>query len=221
MRHLVYLLLVANLVYFGWNLYEGGTAAETVRVLPPLPASAKRLVTLQEMVQQSGTDTGKELNDFDGLTMTQPPGAGKSAACEVLGPFHAEDELYAIAGELGLPPRKHITEERIEDGYWVYLPAMEHAQALQIGKQLDDRNDHEYYIGKDNFMSLGTFKERSRAEIRLRQLQKMGMDAILKARYTTQDAYWLEFSGQGAAAPVLNEVMGAHPDLRLRTLACR
>ncbi len=220
MRHLVYLLLVANLAYFGWNLYESGTAAETLRALPPIPASAKPLVTLQELVQQPGTTTDQGVTGVDGLTMTQPPGAGEPAACQVLGPFHAEAELQAIAGELGLPPRQRITEERTENGYWVYLPAMEHAQALQIAKQLDEQDDHEYYIGKDNFMSLGTFKELSRAEIRLRQLQKMGLDAILKARYSTQDAYWLEFSDRGAETPVLKSVIGAHPGLKLRTLAC-
>jgi hypothetical protein len=223
MRHLVYLLLIANLVYFGWNLYSNGAAGETSRELPPLPATAKPLVTLQELNQQSATAPGEGLPGIDALTLSQPPGVGMPAACQALGPFFVEDELHAVAGrlgELGQEPRQRIVEVSRENGYWVYLPAMKRAQALQIAQQLDEQNDHEYYIGRDNFMSLGTFKELSRAEIRLRQLHKMGLDAILEARHVTQDAYWLEIRDEAAAAPVLDEVMGENPDLRLRVLAC-
>ena len=223
MRQLVYLLLVTNLVYFGWNLFKGGPADEASHVLPPLPATAKRLVTLQELQQQSATAPGQEASGIDALTLSEPPGAGMPAACQVLGPFHAKDELHAVAGrlgELGLKPRQRIAEDRKENGYWVYLPAMGRAQALQIASQLEEQKDHEYYIGKDNFMSLGTFKEISRAEIRLRQLQAMGLDAILEARYVTEDAYWLELRDSDTAAPVLNELMGRHPELQLRSLAC-
>lgn len=223
MRHLVYLLLVANLVYFGWNLYSGWTAGETVRALPPIPASARPLVTLQELEQQSATSTEQVITDIDALTMTQPPGAGTPAACQALGPFFVEEELQAVTGrlnELGLELRQRITSEKKEDGYWVYLPAMEYAQAMQVASQLDELGDHEYFIGKDNLMSLGAFKEISRAEIRLRQLQEIGLEAILEARYVTQDSYWLEIPDRVAAAPVLDEVMGNNPDLQLRALPC-
>jgi len=224
MRHLVYLLLVANLVYFGWNLFQDGTATVSTRELPPLPASARPLVTLHELEQRTdAAATEQENKGFDALTMTQPPGAGTTAACQALGPFHADAELRAVAGkfgELGLEPRQRIAEDRKEDGYWVYLPAMERAKALQIAQQLDELNDHEYYIGRDNFMSLGTFEVISRAELRLRQVQDMGLDAILEPRYTTQDAYWLEFSDRDAATPVLEEVMGANPGLQLLTQPC-
>ena len=77
-----------------------------------------------------------------------------------------------------------------------------------------------YYIGKDNFMSLGTFRDISRAEIRLQQVRELGLDAILERRYVTQDTYWLEFQDRGAATPVLEDVLDKNPDLQLRTLAC-
>ncbi|MGB5472837.1 MAG: hypothetical protein WBQ78_05100 [Gammaproteobacteria bacterium] len=216
MRHLVYFLLVANLAYFGWNLFSSGTAGETARELPPLPATAKPLVTLQELKQQSATAPEQEMSGIDTLTLSQPPGAGMPAACQVLGPFYAEEALHAVAGKLGLEPRQRIAEDRKESGYWIYLPAMERGEALQIAKMLDERNDHEYYIGKDNFMSLGTFKDISRAEIRLSQVRQLGLNAILETRYITLDAYWLEFQGRAAAAPVLDDVLEENPDLQLR-----
>ena len=223
MRHLVYLLLVANLVYFGWNLYRDGMARETVRELPPLPASAKRLVTLQELKQQSATAAGQGQAGPDVLTMTQPPGAGAPDACQALGPFHTEAELRTVAGrlgELGLESRQRTAEDRKADGYWIYLPAMERARAMRIANQLDEHKDHEYYIGKDNFMSFGTFQEISRAKIRLQQVKALGLEAKLAVRYTTEETYWLEFRDSDAVAPVLDEVTGANPDLQLQTLAC-
>lgn len=223
MRHLVYLLLVVNLVYFGWNLFAAGSHEQHTQALPPLPATAKPLVTLQEMQQGSATAVEQGAAGIDGLTLMDPPGAGDPVACQALGPFYAEDESRTVAerlDKLGLAPRQRVATARQENGYWVYLPAMEHARALQIARQLDERNDHEYYIGKDNFMALGTFKEITRAEIRLQQLRDMGLDAILEARYVTQDAYWLEFRRRTAAASVLAEVMGRNPVLQLETSAC-
>ena len=43
MRHLVYLLLVVNLVYLGWNVFESGSTPEQVRHLPPLPVTVSYL----------------------------------------------------------------------------------------------------------------------------------------------------------------------------------
>ena len=60
----------------------------------------------------------------------------------------------------------------------------------------------------------------ARAEIRLLQVRELGLDAILEARYVTQDAYWLEFRGRDTAAPVLDKLMDENPALQLRARAC-
>lgn len=223
MRYLVYVLLAVNVAYFGWNLFHDSGSIEAGRRLPPLPATAAPLVTIKELKGESATAADGAVEELDTLTMTQPPGAGMPAACQSLGPFHDEDELQVVAGrffEHGLEPRQRLAEDRRENGYWVYLPAMERAAALRIAEDLEEHKDHEYYIGKDNFMSLGTFKEISRAEIRLRQVQAMGLDAILEARYISQDAYWLEFQDGNVAQPLLDEIMAGNPGLQLQTRAC-
>lgn len=223
MRYLVYLLLVVNVAYFGWNLFHDGTTVEARRELPPLPATATRLVTLKELQGGPETAVDEPAGKLDALTMTQPPGAGMPAACQALGPFFDEEALQAVADRFagrGLEVRQRLAEDRQQNGYWVYLSTMERAEALRIAQVLEARNDHEYYIGKDNFMSLGTFKEIERAEIRLRQVQAMGLDAILEARYVTQDAYWLEFRDGNVAGPVLEEIMAGNPVLQLQTRAC-
>ena len=61
MRHVIYLLLVANLVFFGWHMLELQKQDEIVRALPAIPATAAPLVTLQEMEQKQEQEPVSEL----------------------------------------------------------------------------------------------------------------------------------------------------------------
>ena len=45
MKYLVYLLVLANVAYLGWNIHLNQTAGKVVRELPALPAGVKPLVT--------------------------------------------------------------------------------------------------------------------------------------------------------------------------------
>jgi hypothetical protein len=220
MRHVVYLMLVANLVYLGWNLLPGNAGSDSFSALPPVPESAKPLVTLKEMQQQSAASS--EAGAIETLTAARPPGAGMPA-CQALGPFEIVDEVKAVAArldKLGLQPRQRIAEVREENGYWVYVPSMERAAALEITRKLDENGDSDYFIGRDNIISLGAFNNIKRAEVRLRQVRKLELDAILEARFRTHDAYWLEFRTNPSAERELSAIMGKHPQLQLRELAC-
>ena len=52
MRQLMYLLLVANLVYFGMHVIQGMTETEIVRTVPPIPRGVKQLILLQHYEKQ-------------------------------------------------------------------------------------------------------------------------------------------------------------------------
>ena len=52
MKHLLYLLIVLNSVYFAWHMVHGMSDGEVVRELPPLPPDTRRLMTLQELQEQ-------------------------------------------------------------------------------------------------------------------------------------------------------------------------
>ena len=238
MRHIVYLLLVANLVYLGWNLFPGRSMGDPVSVMPPVPEGAKPLVTLKEMQQgaaatpepavfdatpeSASLDATPEPAAFEMLTAVEPPGAGMPA-CLALGPFNILDEVRAVSArldELGLQPRQRIAEVREENGYWIYLPSMGRAAALEVARTLDEKGDKEYFIGKDNVISLGTFKGIERAEVRLQQVRKLGLDAILEARFRTRDSYWLEFHMTPSADSGLSAILGEKPQLQMHELAC-
>jgi len=227
MRHLVYLLLVANLAYLGWNFFESSSTPEQVRHLPPLPATVNRLVTLQEREAEeeipdevSGID---EVSSIDDLTVEQPPGAGAAIQCQALGPFLAAKDMQVVESrllDLDLQPTQRELESRELTGYWVYLPAMPREDARAAVAMLKQHEDKEYYVGKTNFISLGTFKGMSRAERRLKQVRNMGLDAILEKRFTSRSTWWLDIQSDGAAAEQLSGIVAGSPELQLVELAC-
>jgi len=220
MRHLVYLLLLANLVYFGWNIVESRSTGAPPRPLPPLPMTATPLVTLQEREAASRAD---DTSAVEALTTEQPPGAGAAILCQALGPFLARDDLQSLESrlvELGMQTAQRVLESKERIGYWVYLPAMSPDEVEAVRATLKKNKDKEYFVGKSNFISLGTFEGMERAERRLKQARKMGLDAVLQERYATESTWWLDIQSDPVAADQLNRIAEGRPDLQLIGLAC-
>ena len=221
MRHLVYLLLVANLVYFGWNVFESRSVIETERQLPPLPATVSPLVTLQE--REAEAPTTDDVSIIEDLIEAQPPGAGAVVLCQALGPFMAIDDLQTVETrllDLGLQPTQRELQSKKLIGYWVYLPAMSPEEVQEVLAILEKNRDKEYYVGKKNFISLGTFGGMARAERRLKETRKMGLDAILQERFASQSSWWLDIQSDGSATEELNSLVEDRPELQLVELAC-
>jgi hypothetical protein len=221
MKYLVYFLVLANVAYLGWNIHLNQTAVEVVRELPPLPAGVTPLVTLQELEKQK--EQAEEISAVEALTSSQPPGAGAALTCQAIGPFLAIEELQTVSEELGqhgLQTHQRTAEIQKPNGFWVYLPAMEREQVLQAVNTLEENRDREYYVGKGNFLALGTFDEISRAEIRLAQARKLGFDPVLEPRYQTSTEYWLDIAAQAPAADELQAILQDRPGLKLLDTAC-
>ena len=275
MRHVIYLLLVVNLVFFGWNMLQLQKEDGMVqRALPPIPATVVPLVSLQEMNQkpepepESGTELeaapepelqepaaeqesglamelleqvpgpgpesevlpepeplepDEDLAMIESLTGLQPPGSSGAMGCQTLGPIIAITQLRSLGsklGELGLESRHRTTGDQKAIGYWVYLPAMERSQAMEIKARLDKRKDKEFYIGKDNLISFGIFKVKSRADVRLRQVRELGLEAVLESRYRKNTVHWLDIDRQTGDAFDLGAVLEEYPEISLQEQAC-
>ena len=221
MKYLVYFLVLANFAYLGWNIHLRQTAGEVARELPAFPAGVTPLVTLKEIEEQQQHAEG--VSAVDVLTTSQPPGAGTALTCRAIGPFQSAEDLLAVAEQLqvhGVQAEQRTAEIQNPNGFWVYLPAMERDRVLQVVKVLDENRDREYYVGKGNFLALGTFVEKSRAEIRVEQVRKLGFDPVLEARYQTSIEYWLDTDVQTSAASELDVILQDHPALELQDIAC-
>jgi hypothetical protein len=218
MRHVVYLLLVVNLVFLGWNIFQSQSGLQAERNLPPFPETAPPLVTWQQHLT-----TDDDVSQIETLTDTKPPGAGAGLVCQTLGPFLALQEVQtmeaALAG-LGLAPQQREAERTYPIGYWVYLPEMPRSESQQLARMLDDHSDKEYFISKGNLISLGVFQDMSRAKQRLAQTRKMGLEPLLETRYRTATGYWLDFQAEIAASKQLDELLTDSPDIWLQDKAC-
>ena len=123
MRHIVYLLLIANVLYLGWNLSQDKAAAQMQPSLPPIPDGVPTLVMLRELADNEMPVTGREdsaetdkqadvragyqesstTEIFEGqetgsendpfLASTEKPDSRPARVCKALGPF---DEFAAV-----------------------------------------------------------------------------------------------------------------------------
>jgi len=62
MRYIVYLLLIANVLYLGLNLSQGKTVAQNEQSFPPIPDGVHTLVMLQKIAGNKIPVTGREDN---------------------------------------------------------------------------------------------------------------------------------------------------------------
>jgi hypothetical protein len=222
MRQIIYLLLIANAVYFVWNLQDGSSATRQARPLPPIPESIRSLVTLREMqeMQQEGE---ADASGIETITQHEPPGAGFATACQTLGPFLTAAGLQQAASELdsrGLELRQYESEEQVQVGYWIFMPPMERGEARKITAMLDGEGDKEYYIGTDNLVALGAFDSMERAKVRLGQVRKYGLEPRLEPRYDTRTVHWLELQTVGDDRQTLAAALDDFPNIQVREASC-
>lgn len=221
MRHVVYLLVLANLIFLGWNMFQNQSARQAERDLPPIPDTAVSLVTLQEKEKEQAT--ADEVSVIDTMTGNEPPGAGVSLVCQTLGPFSvraAMQEMEAKLVTMDIEPEQRETAKQRPIGYWVHLPEMERAEARRQAQILDDHNDKEYFIGKDNVLSLGAFQDMNRAKKRLKRVRKLGLDAQLETRYRTVAEYWLDFQLEPAEGEQLTGLVADDQEMWLQDRVC-
>jgi hypothetical protein len=249
MRHVIYLLVVVNLVYFSWNMldsmpHEGGPS-----LVKRIPHNVRHLETIQEREEKKSTakdDVGdssddapvvarrpgnaeahpgtSDISQVETLTKSEPPGAvAPPLSCHVLGPFTDDLEMKSVENrldQLGYQPRERTSDIRVESGYWVYLPAMEREEALRITRILKQHNDTDYLIVKDNAISLGAYDSPSRADIRLKMLRKYGLEPVVESRYVTRSVTWLDLEQRDKERAVLNTIRGEYPDVEVKETVC-
>ncbi|NNF51034.1 MAG: hypothetical protein HKN59_01225 [Gammaproteobacteria bacterium] len=184
-------LLAANLVFLGWQLVSaddrerrsGATEAFDVPLLSIVDSDESRsgIVDL-EAGAEPGADTGP-------------------ANCLSLGPFPYEEDFEAAntkLATLGMTGKKRLAEGQIWVGYWIFLsPADSRAEAVKKVESLRARGVGDLYIEpageRENAISLGVFKERSRAQRRYREIRDLGFEPQIARRTRQGTVFWLDF----------------------------
>jgi len=219
MRYLIYLLIVVNCVYFGWQELRHAPVFEGAHQPAPMPPGIRPLVTLQESHARQSTETRR----IEEVTTTQPPSAITPLSCNMLGPFLAESALKSVEKRLdssGLSTRPQTRYVREEVGYTVRLPAMKYKEALQTKRKLDRENITANIIGMDNVISLGVFRDKSRAEKILTRARALGLAPRLEPSYAKRTTWWLMLQEKDSGNTDVQWIIRKNPDLRLETFAC-
>jgi len=245
-RYLAYLLLLANIGLFAWIYLQPPGSPPEYRPIP-VPPGIESLVLLSERREHLKDKTASSVNSTETVEAATPPAgdettgpqslveadpAGVSAGvmpeptCQAIGPLMRKEEALAISQRLqdhGYKPYLRDGEVREPSGYWVYMPAMPAAQARRIVSRLDANGMDDYFIGKQNHISLGIFSSKAKAQARLAQVRDLNIEAILDQRYRTRTVYWLDIVERAEpllSTPLWNDIQQQHADIRVQKVSC-
>jgi len=239
-RYLIYLLVIANLAFWAW--YPAPPEPMPRDAALSLPPGVESLVLLREREQEpKPPETDPPLapepqaseSPGDDMPLEETPPEPEPVAVEVpvdrcysIGPFMAAEDQSAAAASLrraGLEVKPRSSDVQEPIGYWVYLPAMASEEARRVAAALTRQGVTDYFIGKQNYISLGAFSAKSTAEERRRQITALGYEPRLDPRFRTRTAFWLDVL-ESAAAPVPEErwaeIQARYPEAWRQSLSC-
>lgn len=247
MRFLAALLLLANVGLFAWIYTHPAQQPPEHRPVPvasgiaPLVLLAERrgqspledsptvelssAETAPDQTEAASTEaliTEEDTSDAAGEVPALPPGR----ICQTIGPFMNTADATDVAKRLeaqGFEARQRSGKEREPSGYWIYLPAMPAADARRIVSELDSKGMTDYYIGKQNYISLGIFRRKDQAQVRLEQVTALGYAAVLDRRYRTRTVHWLDIEEAGQpllASSIWQQIQAQHTDITVQRVSC-
>ncbi|MDH5765696.1 MAG: hypothetical protein OEZ38_06740 [Gammaproteobacteria bacterium] len=195
MRLFFIFLFILNALFAGWQYYMPKIVNnESV----PLPAGLERLVILKESlpaVVEASVDEEEMLSK--GTDVNHKP----VKTCYTLGPYEDQELVAKIREELGGEVEFTVREREEKDlhRYWVYIPGdkgRDHARKVIL--KLAKNNIKDYYILQSgdvkNSISLGHFKEKWYADVRVKEISKLGIKPEIEVIYRTYNLYWLDYA---------------------------
>jgi hypothetical protein len=232
MRWLVLVLLIANLLYLGWQVDRESranlrAAAAGLRV----PTGTPQLSLLGELPEapplrvtepQPGDMPTPADGDIAALMpeITEAPAVAEGAAysCFTYGPLPEERQAVWL-GDWFRARRAEIRSRTSEDPgrrlFWVYLAPAETLQsAMQVVENLKQRGVRDYrLISKGdlgNAVSLGLFSSQEAVNARLQELKEKGFQPVVVPYSNVQRFYWIDVRVP-AVPEILDQLFDGYP----------
>lgn len=148
-------------------------------------------------------------------------------ACLSVGPFADEAGANAVREQLnatGLDPQQRSESVQQPAGFWVYLSARPSDEARAIVEDLTRRGVEDYFVGRQNFISLGIFSDRTTAERRREEIEGYGYEPQLEQRFRTTSQYWLDLEAPEPDLPTeaqWNDWLEQYPDAGPQSKPCQ
>lgn len=190
MRGFALLLILANIVFFGWAHFVD-VPIEAPRVAAPADTSVPRLQLATEHPEP---------------TQETPPATPDAAAasevnkCVSIGPFQdlaAASQASASLQGAGFSARQRIERGDVWVGYWVSVPELPNQrEAEQAMSRLKAGGLNDVYIlpgsGDTRVLSLGIFSEVARAQRRVDEARQLGFEPQVSDRKREGSVYWID-----------------------------
>lgn len=200
-------LLVANVVFFGWQFNEHvreRTAAALGK--PALPRGTPGLRLVSELAQlparnanapsaQRRSETNTQAVD---LTTELYSFANPSDRCIKVGPIEDDQELEKLRAWLRLAAT--VVHTRVEtirrrQYFWVYLEPVSRTEAQKSVSDLERRGVTDYRLirrgGLKNAISLGLFRSQDSVNRRLAEITRQGYKPVVVPKFETVEHYWV------------------------------
>jgi hypothetical protein len=202
-RNLFLILLFANLLLLSWIFW--------VDPEPPVPvrAAGPNQLALFGLARPAAAE--------------RPAPDDASPRCYFLGPvpdLSAAQQLSASLAERGIKVEPVSRAGRVWVGHWVQIQGFADREVAEAARQrLLGAGLPDAYVMQDgpiNIISLGVFRERSRAERVIEAARTAGFEAVLRERVRATAEYWLLFdqaesqqAALGELAPGLDRILRA------------
>ena len=245
MRYIAWILLVANIAFFAWNFVLSPAPVRVALRVAPVPPGIDTLVLLSERGPEpadvadasatpaapsapAGVSDEAPQHEVQSVADAEPvvPDAPAPRVCRTVGPFLEKEDATQVFVELakqGYVLNVRDGDVREPAGYWVYLPAPNAEEARNIVADLDAHGMKDYFIGKQNHISLGIFSGKDKARIRQQTVKRLGYDAILDQRYRMRDVFWLDVEEQDQpllGSEIWRKLQARHADIRAQRVSC-
>lgn len=205
-RWIAVALIAVNAVVF--VLGRLGAAPPPVRdgELPPLDPNLPRV----ELVAAPGSEEG-----------TSGPG------CYTIGPLptllaqqRATDRLAPFTARL----QTRQSQADRDRGWWVYLPASDRSQALELTQELAERGVEDYYVVAggtlENAVSVGLYENIENARERQRRIRALGFNAQLEVRREVVPQFWVDYRVEAGESPPWRFIVRASPGAQRVQVPC-
>jgi hypothetical protein len=219
MRAIFIVLVIINLVFFGYQIFiedsgevtnkmdakvDGFSPSNNLQLLVEQKGERKSLTAKQKSKSQQAASVTKE----------SIPSKNSEDLCTLIGPYekllHAE---YAVDRFAALEVVAEIKMIEIKEGdsFWVYLPPeMSEKEALRRLHELQKKNIESYTISEGelaNGISFGRFSDLGQAETKVTEIKNQGYSAEIKVLPKTIQETWVMLD-QDAAKKIDESVWG-------------
>ncbi len=229
MRALSLLLILCNALYLVWsqlidvhiNPLDRGPVA---RANPP-----PRIVLARE-VRKDPEQTAAAVEEAPPAEPVAVATEGSAFGCTSVGPFanlsEASQAQAALQAE-GFSPRQRLEQGEMWVGYWVSVQNFANRDAAEEALQrLADAGITDVYLmpGTEpaNVLSLGVFSDFQRAQRRLQEAQRLGLQPQIDDRKRAGSVYWIDADLKETGQAIDTSIFQTDPRkiMRLELRAC-